>query len=364
MDTPMPENQPITEASVREALAEFRDPETGRGIVQLDQVHKLTLDGQKLSVALGLTSWAAPLWEETRAELAAVLEKRFSGIAIEVDVELHARPAEKQGDLGVPAKSVIAVGSGKGGVGKSSIAGYLAFGLARAGAKVGLMDADVYGPSIPHLLGSNARPTMVDDRIQPILIDSVKVMSMGFLVAPDDPVIWRGPMLHAAMTQFLRDTAWDDLDYLIIDMPPGTGDIPLSLSQLLPLSGAVVVCTPQDVALLDATKAVGMMRKVDIDVVGMVENMSFFLCPTCETRHEIFGSGGAKARAEKLGVPFLGEVPLVTDLRVHGDQGMLTAALEHPTAGPYLQALSTNLVRTLVARRRQRPQAPELPILG
>ena len=181
------------------------------------------------------------------------------------------------------AKAVIAVGSGKGGVGKSTIAAALAMGLTRAGSKVGLMDADLYGPSIPHLLGTNQRPTILDEKIQPVEVDRVKVLSMGLLVPAEEAVIWRGPMLHGTITQFLRDTRWGELDYLIIDMPPGTGDIALSLSQLLPLTGSVVVCTPQDVALLDATKAVTMFRKVNIEVLGMVENMSYFICPNCDS---------------------------------------------------------------------------------
>ena len=191
---------------------------------------------------------------------------------------MHDRPAERIGEIGLAAKAVIAVGSGKGGVGKSTIAASLAYGLCKAGAKVGLMDADVYGPSIPHLIGVTADPTG-RRRIQPIEVDGLKVMSMGFVVPPGEAVVWRGPMLHGAITQFLRETAWGDLDYLIIDMPPGTGDIALTLSQLLPLSGAVVVCTPQDVALLDAVKAIAMFRKVNIPILGMVENMSDFLCP-------------------------------------------------------------------------------------
>ena len=176
---------------------------------------------------------------------------------------------------------MIAVGSGKGGVGKSTIAASIAYGLKNGGATVGLMDADVYGPSIPHLLGVNERPHLENNRLQPVMKDGLRVMSMGFLVPPGEAVVWRGPMLHGAITQFLRDTEWGPLDYLIIDMPPGTGDIALTLSQLLPLTGAVVVCTPQDVALLDAVKAIAMFRKVHIPLLGMVENMSYFICPDC-----------------------------------------------------------------------------------
>ena len=201
---------------------------------------------------------------------------------------------------------MIAVGSGKGGVGKSTIAASLAVGLKRAGCKVGLMDADVYGPSIPHLLGIQGQPEMIDDKIKPIVMDGMPVMSMGFVIRRDQAVVWRGPMLHGAITQFLRDTDWGNLDYLIIDMPPGTGDVALTLSQLLPLTGAVVVCTPQDVALLDAVKAIAMFRMVNIPVLGMIENMSGFVCPDCQQRYDIFGSGGAAAGSGGGGRAFPG----------------------------------------------------------
>jgi ATP-binding protein involved in chromosome partitioning len=225
------------------------------------------------------------------------------------------------------------------------------------------MDADVYGPSIPHLLGSNDRPVMLGNRIQPVAAAGMKVMSMGFLVPPGEAVVWRGPMLHTALTQFLRDTEWGDLDYLVIDMPPGTGDIALSLSQLLPVTGAVVVCTPQDVALLDAVKAITMFRKVNIDVLGMVENMSFFLCPNCNARHDIFGTGGAKRKAEELNVPFLGELPLTTALREMADRGRIGAAFDHEGAKPYLQSICHTLVKNLAQRHRKKPALPTLTIL-
>jgi ATP-binding protein involved in chromosome partitioning len=277
---------------------------------------------------------------------------------------VHERPAEKVGEIGLAAKTVIAIGSGKGGVGKSTIAAFLAFGLARAGCKVGLMDADIYGLSIPHLIGSSEEPKIIDGRIEPVRADGVAVMSMGFVVPPGEAVVWRGPMLHGAITQFLRDTDWGDLDYLLIDMPPGTGDVALTLTQLLPLGGAMVVCTPQDVALLDATKAIAMFRKVEVDVVGMVENMSHFLCPDCGSRHDIFGSGGAKSRAAELDVPFLGEVPINTQIRILGDEGKVASSFDDEKSRPYLEALCHNLVRNLVTRRRHQPPMPSLSVLG
>ena len=287
----------ITE--VNTALEGFKDPETGRCVVQMNQVHDVQMVDGKLQVTLGLTTHSAPLWNETIAAAEALLREKFKGRDVQVQRVTHDRKPEKVGEIGLTAKSVIVVGSGKGGVGKSTVAASLAYGLQRAGAVVGLVDADVYGPSIPQLLGVEGRPEVVENRIQPIEKDGIKVMSMGFLVPPGEAVVWRGPMLHGAITQFLRDTAWGDLDYLVIDMPPGTGDIALTLSQLIPLTGAVVVCTPQQVALLDAIKAIAMFQKVKIPLLGMVENMSGFVCPDCNKRYDIFGRGGAVERKRR-----------------------------------------------------------------
>jgi ATP-binding protein involved in chromosome partitioning len=357
-------NRPFDESAVRAALAEFKDPETGRPITKLEQVHDLRLEGDRLSVVLGLTTWAAPLWTQTQTELAEHLRRRLPGLSVSVEVVAHVRRPEKLGEIGLSAKTVLAVGSGKGGVGKSSVAAYLAAGLRRAGCEVGLMDADVYGPSIPHLFGLHQRPRMIDDRIEPVVVEGMKLMSIGLLVPPDEAVIWRGPMLHNALAQFLRDTLWGDLDYLVIDMPPGTGDVAISLSQLLPLAGAVVVCTPQDVALLDAGKAVAMFRKVLIEVVGMVENMSYFVCPNCHARHEIFGSGGARRRAAEWNVPFLGEIPIHTELRAMADEGRVAAAFDDPLLRPCLESLCRKLVESLAETHRHRPALPPLPMLG
>jgi ATP-binding protein involved in chromosome partitioning len=277
---------------------------------------------------------------------------------------VHTRPPEKLGEIGLTAKSVLAVGSGKGGVGKSTIASSLAIGLSRAGAVVGLMDADVYGPSIPHLLGISERPGIVNDKIQPVRFRGMPVMSMGFLIPPGEAVVWRGPMLHGAISQFLRDTDWGELDYLIIDMPPGTGDVALTLSQLMPVTGAVVVCTPQDVALLDAVKAIAMFRKVNIAVVGMVENMSGFVCPDCNRRYDIFGSGGARRRGEELGVPFLGDVPIAIGYRELGDSGQVAMSFDDPQLALPLERICTQLVKNLADAAAIRPRQPSsLPVL-
>lgn len=358
------DNTPITQSTVEQALQDFVDPETGRSLKQLDQIREITADDSNIEVHIGLTTYSAPLWEETRQKLAQQLKTKFPNCAnINVEVEEFNRPAEPIGEIGLTAKSVIAVGSGKGGVGKSTVAASLAIGLQQAGCKVGLMDADVYGPSIPHLLGAEEKPTAENNKLQPVTAAGMKVMSMGFLVPPGEAVVWRGPMLHGAITQFLRDTSWGDLDYLIIDMPPGTGDIALTLSQLLPLTGAVVVCTPQDVALLDAVKAVAMFRKVNIPVLGMVENMSYFLCPDNGKRYDIFGSGGARAKAEELSVPFLGEVPIQIAIRERGDAGQTVGNFEDHETAPHYQRICYSLVQNIAQQKQTEPPMPSLSVL-
>ena len=346
---------------VLDALRDFNDPENGRSLVEQQQIRDVRAEGGRLSLTLALTTFSAPLWQELKQTVERRLRERFPDVAdVQVELAEHKRPPLALGQIGLKAKSVIAVGSGKGGVGKSTIAACLAFGLKRAGCKVGLMDADVYGPSIPHLIGVNERPQTGETGIIPVDAGGMKVMSMGFLVPRGEAVIWRGPMLHGAITQFLRDTQWGELDYLIIDMPPGTGDIALTLSQLLPLTGAVVVCTPQDVALLDAEKAIAMFRKVSIPVLGMVENMSYFLCPDCGKRYDIFGSGGAKRSAERLEVPFLGEVPINISIRVYGDAGQTDKNFDEPASAEYLQKIIHNLV---AGRTKEPAKLPSLSVL-
>jgi ATP-binding protein involved in chromosome partitioning len=348
---------------VDEVLGAFADPETGRNVAHTEQVRSVSINGSTVQVDLGLTTHSSPLWEETREDLKQRLQAALPADAsAEVSVSEFDRPAVPMGEVGLKVKSVVAVGSGKGGVGKSTIAVSLALGLKQVGCRVGLMDADVYGPSIPHLLGLSGRPEVVENRIQPILKDGMPVMSMGFLVPPDEAVVWRGPMLHGAITQFLRDTEWGSLDYLIIDMPPGTGDIALTLSQLLPLTGAVVVCTPQDVALLDAVKAIAMFRKVNIPVLGMVENMSGFVCE-CGKTYDIFGKGGARSRAEQLEVPFLGDVPINICIRESGDDGQMLAAFEDPHVGPHLEQIAYQLSKHLATQNSAAPALPTLPVL-
>ncbi len=356
-------DSPIDLAVVDTLLQNFADPETGRNLKQMDQVVDISADGDHLQLTVGLTSYSAPLWEETRQQLVDELQAKLPGKQITVKIVEHDRPAQPIGTIGLTAKNVIAVGSGKGGVGKSTIAASLALGLQRAGCKVGLMDADVYGPSIPHLLGIDEKPTAVNKRLQPVEAEGLRVMSMGFLVPPEEAVIWRGPMLHGAITQFLRDTDWGDLDYLIIDMPPGTGDISLTLSQLLPLTGAIVVCTPQDVALIDAVKAIAMYRKVNIPMLGMVENMSYFLCPDNGKRYDIFGTGGARRKAEELEVPFLGELPIHIAIRERGDAGETSGNLTDQESAPYFERICYSLAKSLASSKAADPPLPSLSVL-
>ena len=235
----------------------------------------------------------------------------------------HAPASHSQGKRGVPGiAAIIAVASGKGGVGKSTTAVNLALGLAANGLKVGILDADIYGPSMPRLLGIKGRPETVDGKIlKPMERYGLKAMSMGFLVDEETPMIWRGPMVMSALTQMLREVAWGELDVLVVDMPPGTGDAQLTMAQQVPLAGAVIVSTPQDLALIDARKGLNMFRKVDVPLLGIVENMSYFLAPDTGKRYDIFGHGGAKKEAERLGVPFLGEVPLTMNIRETSDSG-------------------------------------------
>lgn len=256
-----------------------------------------------------------------------------------------------------PANHLIAVASGKGGVGKSTTAINLALALAKTGLNVGILDADIYGPSLPRLLGLNQKPQTDGKKIKPIPAWGLQTMSIGYLVAEDAPTIWRGPMVMSAIEQMLRDVAWDSLDVLVIDMPPGTGDAQLTLSQRAALSGAVIVSTPQDLALIDARKGLNMFRKVNVPLLGIIENMSHFVCPDCNSRHDIFGNGGAQAEAAAIGVPFLGEVPLEMDIRATSDAGtpIVASQPDSPHAQHYL-AIAEGVLAGLNAEQRATPK--------
>ncbi len=350
----------MSDAEILERLQDLTDPEIGRTLGELNMLKAARAEGDSLVVEVELPTPAYP----GRERISQAIEERLAGDKpVTVSFSHAVRGRETGGSIGLRVKNVIAVGSGKGGVGKSSIAASLAYGLQKSGAAVGLLDADVYGPSIPHMFGVSWQPQVVEQetaqgqpyvRMVPHEVDGLKISSMGFLVPAEQAVIWRGPMLQKALVQLLRDTQWGDLDYLIVDLPPGTGNVPLSLSQMLGLAGAVVVCTPQQVALLDAVKAVAMFRQLKIPVLGMVENMT----------GEIFGRGGAKAKAEEMGIPFLGEVPCNAEVRIKGDDGQIPAlfAEESPVREPLqhvCEATAMGIARELL----ETPSMPTLEIL-
>lgn len=348
----------LTEAQVREALNQVVDPEIGRSLSELRMLQRVAVaPSGAVSVTVDLPTPAYPARERITAAMQQALP---AGTALQVEYTSQVRGKSTGGRIGLRIKNVVAVGSGKGGVGKSTVAASLAYGLQQAGAKVGLLDADIYGPSVPHLLGVNQRPQLTEEagpngetirRIQPIEKDGLKVMSIGFLIGAEEPVVVRGPILHRTISQFLEETNWGELDYLIIDMPPGTGDVSLTLSQLLGLAGAVVVCTPQQVALIDAVKAINMFRKVKIPVLGIVENMS----------GEIFGRGGARRKAEEMNVPFLGEIPIDSTVRVNCDAGRVgdNFAADCPSRGPLLNMCG----RVAIEIARSLLETPTMPTL-
>ena len=317
---------PLDERRVLEAIRPVKDPELGRSLVELGLVKQVGLDGGDVTLAVELTTPTSRFKDQIESNLKTALTPvpGVKSVTVKLSWAVNRSPIGQRENLVPGAKNVILVGSGKGGVGKSTVAVNLAVALAKSGAKVGLLDADIYGPSIPIMLGvRQAKPRVQGDkRILPIEAHGLKLISIGFFVDPEQAMVWRGPMLHGAIVQFFRDVDWGELDYLVLDLPPGTGDIQLTIAQQVKVSGAVVVTTPQDIALADAIKAKSMFDKVDIPVLGIVENMSWFSCPHCGERSEIFHHGGGEAAAKKLDVPFLGSVPLVTSIRAGGDEGV------------------------------------------
>ncbi|WP_376788666.1 Mrp/NBP35 family ATP-binding protein [Thermoflexus sp.] len=324
-----------TVEQIMQALRRVIDPELGRDIVSLGMVRDVQVEGDRVSLTVVLTTPACPLTERIEADIRAALQAlpgvRAVDLRLSAQVPAHAR---LQTIEGLSIKNIVAVGSGKGGVGKSTVAANLAVALAGMGAVVGLMDADVYGPNIPEMLGVSRIPAPRDNKILPAVAYGVRVMSLGFLLPPDQPVIWRGPMLHSAVRQFLTDVDWGLLDYLVVDLPPGTGDAAISLAQLAPVTGAVVVTTPQGVALSDVGRAVRMFERLEVPVLGVVENMSGFVCPHCGNVTEIFGKDGGRRLAERMGVPFLGSVPLDPRVVEGGEKGrpIVIAAPDSPAA--------------------------------
>ena len=353
----------VTEQQVRDALTRVVEPESGRDIVSLGMVPSVVVRDGHVQIAIEVDPRKGPALEPLRKSAERAIEALQGVLSVSAVLTAerpaaaprggpgaagHSAPGHAPGarapraaKLEMPSvRAIVAVASGKGGVGKSTTAANLAFALKRLGLKVGVLDADIYGPSMPRMLGVTGKPNSLDGKmLEPMDARGVKCMSMGFLVPEETPMIWRGPMVMSAIQQMLRDVAWGELDVLVVDLPPGTGDAQLTMAQQVPLAGAVIVSTPQDIALLDARKGLNMFRQVDVPVFGIVENMSYFVCPHCGERSDIFSHGGARREAEKLGVEFLAEIPLDMEIRETSDSGDPIAASrpESPHAKAYLK---------------------------
>jgi len=358
--------KPMNEGNVLEALRSVRDPDLHRDIVSLNFVKNVAISGNDVSFTIELTTPACPVREELKSAAEKAVREAIAGVGsvsvtMTSNVMQHERPG--RGVVLPGVRNTIAVASGKGGVGKSTIAANLAVALAMDGAKVGLVDLDIYGPSMPLMMGVTTRPRMKGDKLLPIDAWGVSVMSIGFLVDPAQAVVWRGPMVSGAVKQFMSDVAWGDLDYLVMDLPPGTGDIQLTLAQTIPLTGTVIVTTPQDVSLADVLKAWKMFDKLNVPVLGVVENMSYYICSHCGNREEIFDNGGGKKAAEELGVAFLGEVPLYTNIRVSGDRGTpIVADQRAPVQSAIIRAIARNVAAQVSIRNAAHAGAPAVDI--
>lgn len=325
----------IESAQVLQALSHVMDPDLGRDLVALKMIEEIAVDGNNVAFTVVLTTPACPLKEQIRAACVEAIHEHISGdVNVEVRMTSNVTSRSRDQDQILPGvRNTVAVASGKGGVGKSTVACNLAVALSKSGARVGLVDTDIYGPSIPMMFGLTDQRPRVNERKQIVPLErfGVKLLSMGFLIEPGEAVVWRGPMVTSAVRQFLEQADWGELDYLILDLPPGTGDIQLTLVQTISISGAIVVSTPQEVALADARKAVAMFQKVNVPVLGIVENMAYFTPPDLPDRkYYLFGKGGARALALELGVPLLAEIPLEQAVREGGDEG-LPAVLREDT---------------------------------
>ena len=352
----------IAPAQVLDALKVVQDPDLHRDIVSLGFIKDLKVDGGRVAFTIELTTPACPVKDLMRDQARAAVTQ-ISGVTA-VDVQMSARVREAVGpDAGRAAvsgvKNVIAVGAGKGGVGKTTVAVNLAIALSKCGSKVGIIDGDIYGPNVPIMLGMKTQLTTDGKKIVPAEKYGLQVMSMGFLTGDDAPIIWRGPMLHGALQQFFREVRWAELDYLVIDLPPGTGDVALSLSQTVPVAGAIVVTTPQQVSLADSRRAVAMYKKLNIPTLGIIENMSYFACPECRHESDIFGRGGGERMAAELKIPFLGRIPIYQPIREGSDVGipLLISEPESPAAVAFMSAAERAAAQISIASY-QRPTIP------
>lgn len=357
----------LTLDAVMTALRSVQEPDLKKDVLSLSMVRDLKIDGDAVSLRLAMPTPMRPvqpiIQNAVRDALARIGAKHIE-MKVDSSVPEKGRPAPaKQGVPGI--KHIIAVTSGKGGVGKSTVAANLATALAQQGSKVGLLDSDVYGPNIPTMMGIHELPSARQEEgrgelIIPLEAYGVKVMSMGFLTKGDQPLVWRGPMLHSVVNQFLMNVDWGQLDYLVVDMPPGTGDVQLSLTQLVPVSGAVVVTTPQEVSLQDVRKAILMFEKVSVPILGIVENMSFFICDGCDKRHAIFGTGGGQRLADKFRTRLLAELPLSSAVREAGDAGAPIVVREPESVqAKAFNELARSVTSSLLAATTQQVQVDE-----
>src|SRR4051795_8912428 len=356
------EDMQVEQRAVLEALKVVRDPDLQRDIVSLGFIKDLRIAGDRVAFTIELTTPACPVKDQLRDQARAAV-MQLPGVS-SVDVAMSARVREavsadgtRQSIAGV--KNVIAVGAGKGGVGKTTVAVNLALALAKCGSKVGIIDADIYGPNVPIMLGMKTQLTTDGQKIVPAEKYGLQVISMGFLTGDDAPIIWRGPMLHGALQQFFREVAWKNLDYLVVDLPPGTGDVSLSLSQTVPVAGAIVVTTPQQVSLADSRRAVAMYKKLNIPPLGVIENMSYFVCTNCSHESDIFGHGGGEKMSEELGVPFVGRIPIYQPIREGSDAGvpLMISEPESPAGRAFLAAAERTAAQVSIASYN-RPTIP------
>jgi len=360
----MPE---ISEAAVLDALRAVKDPDLNRDIVTLKFVKNLRIEGGHVAFTIELTTPACPVKDQMR-ELARQTVASLPGVtdvAIEMTAQVRSTSNLEAGKAPVPGvKNIIAVGAGKGGVGKTTVAVNLAIALSQMGSRVAMIDGDIYGPNVPLMLGIQTQLTGDEHgKIIPAQQYGIQLVSMAFLTNDDSPVIWRGPMLHSVIQQFFREVRWEQVDYLIVDLPPGTGDVALSLSQAVPVAGSVVVTTPQRVSIADTRRAVRMYQKLNVPALGLVENMSHFVCPECHHETDIFGKGGGEALATELGVPFLGRVPIYEPIRVGGDTGVpITIAEKESPAAEAFRAAARQLAAQLSIASYRKAPIPLTPI--
>jgi len=361
---------PLQEASVKEALAKVIDPALGHDIVSYRVLRNIEIKDDDVLVRLDIPTHAYP--QAQRRELQQRVTKALEDIgakrvSVLQNVETAYMPAPSDKAVLKGPKNVIAVAAGKGGVGKSTVATNLALALQRHGARVGLLDADVFGPSIPTMLGQPEVPAQAskDNKIIPAIHQGLKVISVGFFVDKDEAVVWRGPMVHRLLQQFLGDVEWGDLDYLVCDLPPGTGDVQLSLSQLIPIAGAVMVTTPQEVSIVDVVKGIAMFEKVEIPILGIVENMSYYKCPACGHTDEIFSHGGGKRLAQELGTDFFGEIPIDTRIRFGGDAGVpiIAASPDSEHAQRFMDIASKAALKIAAGVLSKPKRSPRLAVI-